>query len=180
MPRTITDQEDAYYKRQDQIAQFVSSIYDDPALAAEAKALIKKKYPNLQIPDHDLRTELFAKLYQEKKERDDKERAEREKAEEERFKKTRTEIQEKYHFTDDAMKRLEDFMVERNIGDYDVAASYMASKEPKTSEPTWDSTRWHHDKQDGFAEIAKDPEAWARTEIMGAIGRDQDRARNGR
>ena len=180
MPKQITDEEYNYLQQRHQIASFVESIYNDPALSREAKALIKKKYPKLDIPDYDLRNEINDRLDKEKAERDEERKKAKEAEDEAHYKKTRKDTQEKYGFTDEAMKDLEAFMVERNIGDYDVAASYKASKEPRASEPTWDSTRWHHEKQDGFAEIAKDPEAWARTEIMGAIGRDQDRARNGR
>jgi hypothetical protein len=180
MPRTLTDQEDAYYQRQDQIANFAASIFDDPKLSRKAKLLIKEKYPDLAIPDLDLRTEMEERFDKEKKEREDKERKAKEDAERATWQKNRTEAQQKYSLTDEAMKDLEKFMEEKFIGDYDVAASYRLSKEPKTSEPSWDSTRWHHDKQEGFAEIAKDPEAWGRDQIMGALHRDAERARNGR
>ena len=180
MPRTLTDAEDQYYQKQDQIAQFANSIFEDPVLSKEAKRLIRKKFPDVPIPDLDLEDKIEQRLEKERVEREEKERAAKEKREEEEWKARRKEAQDKYKFTDAAMKDLEAFMLEKNIGDYEVAASYKASKEPKTSEPTWDSTRWHHDKQEGFAEIAKDPEAWGRNEIMGAAFRDQERVRNGR
>ena len=133
MPRTLTDAEDQYYQRQDQIAQFAASIFDDPTLSEEAKSLVKKKYPKLDIPDYDLRNEINDRLDKEKAERDEERKKAKEAEDEAHYKKTRKDTQEKYGFTDEAMKDLEAFMVERNIGDYDVAASYKASKEPRVS-----------------------------------------------
>jgi hypothetical protein len=75
------------------------------------------------------------------------------------------------------MKDLEKWMHEKAVADHEVAAEYRASKNPQTSNPTYDSQFWHHEKADGFAEIAKDPEAWGRKEILGAIHRDEERAR---
>jgi len=182
MPREITDEEYNFLQSRKQVADFIESIYNDPALTGEAKRLIKKKYPTLQIPDLDIEEKVTARLDADKKEREEEKRKAREEEEEKNQKAARKRTQEEYGFTDDAMKDLEKMMVDRNIGDYDVAASYMASKQPKTSEPTaaFDSTRWHHEKQDGFAEIAKDPEAWGRNELMTAFNKaaDQERRRS--
>lgn len=181
MPKTIPDEEYTFLQNRRQVADFVESIYNDPQLNREAKALIKRKYPNLQIPDYDIETKVTARLDQEKQEREDKERADKERAEEERFKNLRKETQEKYGFTDDAMGRLEQLMIDRNIGDYEAGAMLMASREPKASEPTHGpQTHWEHEKQDGFADIAKDPEGWGRDQLMRAIRTDQERARSGR
>jgi len=181
--REIEDDEYEFLQGRKQVADFVESIYNDPALSRDAKALIKRKYPTLQIPDYDIEEKVNARFDAEKKERDDAEAKRKQDAEDERIAGIRRRTQEDYGFTDEGMTKFEKLMVERNVGDYDVAASYMASKEPKASDASggdWDNSRWHHEKQDGFAEIAKDPEGWARNEIMGAIRRDQDRTRGGR
>lgn len=179
MPREISDEEYNYYKSREQVANFIESIYNDPALTREAKQLIKKKYPTLNIPDLDIEEKVNARLDAEKKERDEEKRKAEEAKRDEEIKTKRKKTQDDYGFTDDAMKDLEQMMVERNIGDYDVAATYKASKTPKVSEPTaaWDSTRWHHERQDGFAEIAKDPEAWGRNELTKAFMQDHERSR---
>jgi hypothetical protein len=75
------------------------------------------------------------------------------------------------------MKDLEKWMHEKAVADHEVAAEYRASKNPQMSAPTHDSQFWHHEKAPEFAEIAKDPEAWGRREILGAIHRDEERAR---
>ena len=54
MPRTISDEEYNFLTNKRMTADFVESIYNDPDLNKEAKRLIKKKYPNLAIPDYDL------------------------------------------------------------------------------------------------------------------------------
>jgi hypothetical protein len=179
--REIDDTEYEYLQARKNVADFVESIYNDPALSREAKALIKRKYPTLQIPDYDIEEKVTARLDKDKQEREEAEAKKRQKEEDDRITGVRKKTQDEYGFTPEAMEKLERLMVERNIGDYEVAASYMASKEPKTSDVAdWDSTRWHHERAPKFAEIAKDPEAWARTEIMGAINNDERRARGGR
>lgn len=180
MPREISDQEYAYLQNRRQVADFVESIYQDPTLNKEAKALIKKKYPNLQIQDFDLEQKFEKRLDDEQKKREQREQAERQKQEDALYAQQRKDTQDRYGFTDDAMKKLEDLMVEKNIGNYDVAAQYMASKETKTSDAGYDETRWHHERQPGWADIAKDPEAWGRDEIMKSLRADQERAKNQR
>jgi hypothetical protein len=69
-------------------------------------------------------------------------------------------------------------MVERNIGDYEAAATFKAARDPKPIDAQLNSHYWDHTKKSGWAEIAKDPEAWGRKEIMGAIQRDQQRMKN--
>ena len=182
MPREITDEEYNFLKSRQQVADFIESIYNDPALTREAKQLIKKKYPTLSIPDLDIEEKVNQRFDADKKERDEEKKKQREEEEEKNQKAARKRTQDDYGFTDEAMKDLEKMMVDRNIGDYEVAATYMASKQPKTSEPTaaWDSTRWHHEKQDGFAEIAKDPEAWGRNELTVAFQKAADQERRAR
>lgn len=180
MPREIEDEEYNFLQSRRQVADFVESIYNDPVLNKEAKALIKKKYPQVQIPDHDLEERFNQRLDEEKQAREDEKRASRQAEEDRKFEQTRTKVKEDYGFTDDGMKELEKLMVDRNIGDYEVAASYHASKNPKPSEAVHSDGFWNHSKQDGFKQIADDPEGWARREILGAIRKDTDNARGGR
>jgi hypothetical protein len=180
MPRTIPDEEYTFLQGRRQIADFVESIYQDPALTKEAKALIKKKYPNLAIPDYDLETKVEERFASERKEREERESNERRAQEQERFQSVRKDTQSKYGFTDKAMEELEQFMVDHNVGDYEVAAGYKASKEPRPSDVTFNDGRWNHDKAPGFAEIAKDPEGWARDEILKSLYSDEERRKQQR
>ena len=180
MPRQVSDEEYAFLQNKRQIADFSESLYNDPALSNELKGLIKRKYPNVQIADYDIEQRLQQRLDEDRKQRDDERAAERSEREQERFNNIRKETQDKYGFTDDAMTELEKMMVERNVGDYEVAAKYMASQNPKPSEATFKDDRWNHSKAPGFAEIAKDPEEWARSEIMKSLYNDQERAKNQR
>ena len=180
MPREISDEEWNYFQGRKQVADFVESIYQDPTLNKEAKALIKKKYPNLQIADYDLENKFEARLDAEKKAREDAEAATKQAADDASWRKKRSEVQEQYGFTDEGMKELEDFMVKENVGSYEVAATYKATKDPKTSEATYHDHRWNHTKQDGFKEIAQDPEGWAENEILKAIRADEQRNRGQR
>jgi hypothetical protein len=180
MPREVSDQEYQWLQGRAQVADFVESIYNDPQLAKEAKALIKRKYPQLQIPDYDIEQRVNDRLDEEKKRRDDAEKAAKDAAEDTRYKETRSKVQKDYGFTDDGMKDLEKFMVERSVGDYEVAATYHAAKNPKPIAADDGDGRWHHDKEKDFAEVSKDPEGWARNEILGALRRDEERMRGWR
>jgi hypothetical protein len=174
----ISDEEYAFLQGRRQVADFSETLYNDPALNNDLKGIIKKKYPAIQIPDYDIEQKFNQRLDAEKKERDNEKRQQQEAADQEKFKKAREDIQNQYGFTDEGMKDLEDFMVKRNIGDYEVAASYQAAKNPKLSEAEHGNGRWNHSKMKGFADISKDPEGWAENEILGAIRRDADRTRN--
>jgi hypothetical protein len=180
MPRQITDEEYNFLQQRRMTADFVESIYNDPALNKDAKRLIKRKYPNLAIPDLDIEDKVTQRLDADKKARDDAARAERDKKADEAWKAERGKVQKDYGFTDDGMKELEGWMTEKGVGDYEVAASYRAAKNPKTSEPTYDTTHWNHAAAPDYKEIVKDPEAWGRREILGAIHRDAERARQAR
>lgn len=182
MPRQVTDEEYNFLQARRQVADFVESIYNDPQLNREAKTLIKKKYPGLQIPDFDLENKIEDRFAKDRQEREEAETKKKQAEEDERYAKVRKKTQDDYGFTDDAMTRMEKMMVERNIGDYEAAAELMAKREPKVTDSAgdWSGGRWDHDKSDGFAEIAKDPERWGRQEIMKAIRADQERERGGR
>jgi hypothetical protein len=180
MPREITDDEYNFLQGRRQVADFVESIYNDPQLTKEAKALIKRKYPQIQIPDYDIEERVTQKIDEDRKAREEERKAAREAELEKRINETRSKVQKDYGFTDDAMQDLEKFMVEKGVGDYEVAASYQASKNPKQSEATFSDGLWNHQKQEGFGEIAKDPEGWARNELLSAMRRDQEKLRGGR
>ena len=177
MPRQINDDEYAYLQARRQVADFVESIYNDPQLNKDAKRLIKRKYPNLQIPDYDLEEKLDARLDQDRNERQQVEEARRQQEEDDKYKKLRKRTQEEYGATEESMAELEQMMVDRNIGDYEAAAALKWAKNPPTSDSNYDNHYWNHEKQDGFQDIAKDPEGWARGEIMKSIRADQDRER---
>jgi hypothetical protein len=177
MPYNLSDQEYQFLQSKRQVADFVESIYNDPNLTKEAKRLIKRKYPQLQIPDLDIEDRVERRIAEVERERSHAETSRREAEEQASWQDRRKKTQTSYGFTDEAMERLEKMMVEKNVGDYDVAASYLAAKEPKPSEAGFDTYRWNHEKQPGFAEIAKDPEGWGRSEILKAIQTDQDRSR---
>jgi hypothetical protein len=180
MPREISDQEAAYYENRRMVADFMESIYNDPAHNKEVKQIIKKKFPNLQIPDYDLERKVEERFAKEKKDRDDSAEEKRKKDEKDKWDKDRKAAQDKYRYNDEDMKRLEKMMVELEIPNYDVAATYMRSQEPAASEPANESRYWRHDQQEGFAEIAKDPEKWGEKEILKALRTDQERAKGWR
>jgi hypothetical protein len=178
MPEITKEQLD-YYISQDQIANAANSIWNDPELGQEARALLKKKMPNLQIPDHDLRAEIRNEFATRDQKAHEEREASRIAQEDAYWKSERKKVQDAYGYTEDGMRDLEKMMYERNIGDYEVAATYHSSKNPKPSEPTagYKDPYWNHTKSDLFKEIAKDPEEWGRNEIMNALRNDQ-KARN--
>ena len=185
MPITLDDQQVAHLRTQlaeaqsnKELAQFAQAIWNDPALSNEAKALAKKKWPDMQIPDYDIQKRVDDRFAKEKEERDKVEREATEKAAGERFKAQRKSVQEQYNFTDDAMERMEKEMNERRVYDYEAMAPFFASKEPKPIENTAGGHFWNHAKQDTFKQIVNDPEDYAFNEIARAVEADDQRRRS--
>ena len=179
MPRQVSDEEYQFLQSKRMTADFVESIYNDPTLNKEAKRLIKRKYPNLAIPDYDMEEKIDARFSAADQAKQKEQADARRKADSDNWKSSREKVQKQYGFTDEGMNDLETWMQDKAVADHEVAASYRASKNPQTSEPTYDSQFWHHEKAPNFAEIAKDPEGWGRREILSAIRKDEERARGG-
>jgi Cdc6-like AAA superfamily ATPase len=180
MPRELSDAELAHLANRKMVADFAESVFNDPACSKDLTRIIKRKDPNLAIPDLDIEDKLDARFAADDKRRADEAAAENERklqAEADKWKADRAAVQKEYGFTDEAMSKLDEMMKERLVADYEIAASWMASKEPKTSEVTYDQTRWHHERTPGWQDIAKDPEAWGRNEIMKALNTDAQRQR---
>jgi hypothetical protein len=179
MPRQVTDEEYNFLQQRRMTADFVESIYNDPALNKEAKRLIKKKYPQLAIPDLDIEDRVQAQIDADRKQRKDADDAVAKKKADDEWKAERSRVQKEFGFTDDGMKDLEGWMTDKGVGDYEVAAGYRASKNPRASEPTYDPGLWQNEnvRKPEFKEVVADPEAWAKREILSAIHRDQERTR---
>lgn len=179
MPVTLTDEqanalraEFGRLQRNAAIGERATKIWNSPKNGDRAKQLWKDEFPEDQIEGFDLEQRITARLDAERKAREDAEKAAREKAEDERTKTQRAETQRKYGLTDDAMKRMEDEMVARNVGDYEVAATWFASREPRPAEDPGSTHFWNHDQRDGFKEVVKDPEGWAFGQIHQAVVND--------
>ena len=104
MPRQISDQEYAFLQGKRGVADFVESIYNDPVLGKDAKALIKRKYPQVSIPDFDIENRLINHLSADRKQREEAEQKKATEAQDAKIKETREKVQKEYGFTDDAMK----------------------------------------------------------------------------
>jgi ATP-dependent exoDNAse (exonuclease V) beta subunit len=180
MPRQVSDEEYNFLQQKRMTADFVESIYNDPQLNKEAKRLIKRKYPNLAIPDYDMEQKIESRFSAEEQKKQ-KEAADAQAAKDRAaWDASRAKVKKQYGFTDEGLADLEKWMHEKAVADHEVAAEYRAQKNPQTSSPTYDSHFWNHEKAPNFAEITKDPEAWGRKELIGAIHRDEERERSGR
>ena len=190
MPVTLTDEQVAELRTRlgisetnARIAEAAAGLWNDPDTSAEAKALWKRKYPDSDLGDaYNVEQRLNARLDRQEQDAQKREREAREKAIDEQIASKRRETQDRYRATDDAMKRLEDMMVEKNVGDYDVAAEHFFSRQPGTSngdDSAFDSQFWHHDRSDLFKEISADPEEWGRKEILKTIREGEQRNRGG-
>jgi ATP-dependent exoDNAse (exonuclease V) beta subunit len=173
MPQTITDEEYNHLRTGRQIADLIEPIWNNPELSPDAKRLLKRQYPHIQIPEHDIREEFRAALAEQQKLHDDEKAAAQAQAQQLSWDSDRDETKKKYGFTDEAMKEVEKIMVDKNTANYDVAATYLVATKPKPTESQFDSGRWEHEKQSDFAAIAKDPEGWGRNELMKIVLEDQ-------
>lgn len=179
MPRTISDQEYELNQQARGIADLALGLINDPVLGHEAKTLLKKKHPQYRDAEFDLRNEFNAKLEEDRQKRAEAEQKKLEETERERIQQMRKATQEQYGFTDEAMEKLEKFMEEKYVGDYEVAAAYMAAREPKPSDGGMDQQNWNFMKQPDIEKVQEDPEGWGSSELLAAIRRDQQRIRNG-
>jgi hypothetical protein len=175
----ITDEQLRQWQEDNQVAKAARKLWDDPRTSERSKALFKEVFPESVIPEHDIRTEMrdeFAKRDQKHEEEREAERVAREDA---HWKAERKKTQDAYGITEDAMKDMEKWMYENNVGSYEVAATYHAAKAPKPSEPSsgpgFKDPYWNHGKSDLFKKIAEDPEEWGRGEILNALRADQNR-----
>lgn len=183
MPREISEEQFNALMEDHQIASIARQMWDSPELGPEAKALFKRHAPKASIPEHDIRVEIRNEFAERDRKAAEEREAERLKREDDFWKEKRAKAQKDHNLTEEGIKDLEKLMYERNIGDYDVAATYVASKNPKPSDPYgqpgFKDPYWNHGKSDLFKEIAKDPEEWGRKEIINALHADQQRNRGG-
>lgn len=179
MPRTISDEEYQHLLGRKTVADFVEPVYNSKELGDEARALLKKAYPNLQIEGYDLKREIKSEIDQVRNEFQQEKKAREDAETTARIREERKRIQDEFKFTDEGMEKLEKRMWEKNIGDYKAGALLMASEQPKAVESHLGSQRyWNHEKQDTFAEISKDPEKWGFNQLLTAAERENARARN--
>lgn len=179
MPQ-LSDEEHRALLADKAIADLVKPLWDDPATSREAKGLLKRHYPKLEIPDHDIREEMNARFAAEEKRRNDEAAAVRSREENAKWKEDRARVQKEYGFTEDEMIKLEkETMIGKNVANYEVAATYHAAKNPRMSDPTasHEGTHWNHGKTDRFKEVSKDPEGYARDQFMAAIARQTAKQR---
>jgi hypothetical protein len=186
MPLTLTDeqvtalrQEREQWFRDRQIAQQALGIVNDPKTSDRAKALWKEAYPEARDDAYETKQELTAKVDKFIQDQKDEKKTAKDEADKAQWAADRKSTQEARSFTDDAMERLEKFMVDRGISNYEDAADLWVARNPKPTEDTGYADRyWNHTQQDQFEQIAKDPEKYAEREIIKAIRTDMNNARN--
>jgi len=169
-------EEHAYSQVADKQKQFTDDIF--ARFNDDARALVEKAHPNMDQGTYTSEKRLRAEIEKLRKERDDEKLSAKEQAERDKWAKEKDGVQKQYGFTDDGMKKLEELMVAENIGSYKAAAAYMATIDPKPTEATMGAHYWNHDKQDGFKEIAADPEKWGHEQLLRAAMQEQQRAKN--
>lgn len=151
-------------------------ILNNPNLSARAKALLKEQYPNLDLGEYDVEVRGQAEIKKLRDELDAEKKAQKERQEDEYWAKQKQSTREKHQLTDEGMDKLEAFMKERNIGNYEDAADLMVARNPKPMEATQHQRFWRHDRQDEFKKIVDDPEDYAFNELVKAVETD-DRSR---
>lgn len=183
MPVTLTDEQVAQLRALEQqaqqdraIAEAARGIWSDPNFSDEAKSLWKRKYPQSEIPDYDLKQEMNKRFDAERAEREEEKKRQEQAALDRRIAEGRGKAKER-GYTDEAIERMEKMMLERNIQHYDDAMDLMAAREPKPIEATNSQHFWNHSKTDEFKKIVDDPENYAFNEIAQAIQADA-RSRN--
>lgn len=164
----------------DQIAEIGKGILNDPNYSDEFKSLLKRKHPQLQIPDWEIKQNVNQQIADLKKQLEDEKKAAANAKENDKWNSAKAKVQQEYGYTEEGIKDLEKFMIENEIGSYASAAEFHAMKNPKQSEAQHSDGFWHHEKEPGYEELSKDPENYAYNQFLTAIRADQARERGGR
>lgn len=181
MPLTLTDEQVAEWRRQQEVAErnartlaFIEDIYNDPEVGDEARAVIKKKHPKLQMGDYDTRMEMRARFEKEKKEREDAEKKAKDDEDDRTWNARLEAARQKYNLTDSGVDELKKFMTERNVYDPDVAASHIISQRPQpASDNGGFDSQYIYKRQQGDDEDSKklfaDPDRWLEQTLVTGI-----------
>jgi hypothetical protein len=104
-------------------SQLFDTILSDPATRKEALALVKKRNPNMPIPELDAENAASAAVAEERKEREKLEARMRESEMRERIAAQRTTVRDKYKLTDADLLEVEKIMTDETapIPHYDAA-----------------------------------------------------------
>jgi len=165
----------AAYQRKAAVNDFVEPIFNNKDLNHEARQLIKKHYPDVDQGAWDSEQRLKAEIAALKKEREDEKKAVQDKAEVEMWAKRKADAQKKYGLSEEEMGKVEQIMKDEKIYSYEEAALLKSQREPKPIEATMNSHYWNHDKQDGFKDIAADPEKWGFNTLFKDVSRLQQK-----
>lgn len=178
MPITLTDDQATALrteyeglKRRAAIGDRATKIWNSQKTGDRAKALWKEEFPEDPIEGYDLEQRVNARFEQERQAREAEKEAQRQAELDNRITAGRQRARER-GLTDDAVERMEKMMVDRSIQHYDDAIDLMAAREPRPAEETGSGHYWNHDQQQGFQEVAKDPEGWGFKEIHRAVVAD--------
>ncbi|HEX8828141.1 MAG TPA: hypothetical protein VF778_08515 [Xanthobacteraceae bacterium] len=163
---------------------FSQEIWDraeDMKLGDELRSIIKKTHPNVPHPGHDEKKEVLNELHAFQKKLEDKEKAVAEKAEDDAWNSRLQSVRDAYKYTDDDMKKLDGFMRENQVANPEIAAAEMNRRSPRMSDSGDGNGMFHnYQKQDGWDEIAKNPEKWAHDQIFRAAKRQEEAEKNRR
>lgn len=161
-----------------QKGQFSQEIWDraeQMKLGDELRSIIKRTHPNVPQPGHDEKKEVLDKLYAFQNKLENKERQTQQKAEDDAWNNKLRKVRDEYRYNDDDMKKLDGFMRQHLVYDPEIAAAEMNRRNPRMS----DAGDGHgmfidYQKQDGWDEIAKNPEKWAHDQIFAAAKKQEE------
>jgi len=132
--------------------------------------LIKQVDPDLPIPEVDAEDRVMAVV----KQQEDQIKALKEERDHDKviagIKEHRETIKSKYKLDDEGLKKVEQLMVDKKIGDHDTAAEFIANNN-KLATPTVAEAGFRQVKMPSDEALLKDPIGWARNEAHAEIDR---------
>lgn len=143
-------------------------VLADPEIGPVIKRALKKKDPRVNFPELDLHDAIEAKTTAADKKIDDFLEAQRTKENKTYWEGQRKAAKEKYSLDDEDTKKIEAYMIESHVGNYDAAARIYALDKSATAEPTnyQDMTGVQLPAGKGLFD---NPVKWARDEGLAAI-----------
>jgi len=181
----MTRDEYAQYWNNAQKGVFSQEIYDRAEqlkLGDDLRKIIKQTHPNVPQRGFDEQRMVNERINAFEKKMADKEKAEKDKAEDDDWNKRMNGVRDTYRLDDAGMKELDTFMRQEKVANPEIAAAEMNRRSPRMMEASngFGSPYMNFQKQDGWDEIARNPEKWANDLIFKAAKRQEEAEKNRR
>lgn len=157
----------------------LDSLYADKDVGHDFKHMLKKKYPQANVPEIDAAAPYVARLEGIEKRFDEYLQKQAEASADSNLGTAFARLKEA-GYTDDGVEKIKQLMVDRKIPDPQVAAAYFDKTAPKPDamRPGYKSSNFNFIEPEGendesFKHLMSDPESWMESEVGKVLSEQQ-------